>query len=174
MLPLALVIAQLQFHYGYEGLTPGRPALLKVQLGEEWSEGQRPAATLDVPEGLHAETPALWAPALRQIAWRLGADRAGDYAVTVHVDGAAEVKSVVVSDAVVRRSPIRVSPGLLDQLLYPAEDPLPVDGPIRSISIAYPERDVWFLGWDVHWLIVLLALSIAFAFMLRGPFGVTI
>jgi len=174
LLPVALVIAQLQFHYGYEGLTPGRPALLKVQLDQEWSEAQRPAATLDVPEGIHVETPTLWAPALKQIAWRLGADRAGEYAVTVHVDGVSEVKSVVVSEAVVRRSPIRVSPNLLDEFMYPAEDPLPADGPIRSISLAYPERDVWFLGWDVHWLIVLLALSIAFAFMLRGPFGVTI
>jgi len=174
LLPLGLVIAQLQFHYGYEGLTPGQPALLKVQLGDEWSEDQRPSATLEVPEGLHVETPALWAPAVRQLAWRLGADRAGEYAVKVHVDGVAEVKSVVVSDSVVRRSPIRVSSSLLDEFLYPAEDPLPEEGPIRSISIAYPERDIWFLGWDVHWLIVLLALSIAFAFLLRGPFGVTI
>jgi hypothetical protein len=94
--------------------------------------------------------------------------------LTIHVDGETQVKSAVVSDAVVRRSPIRVSPGFVDQLLYPAEDPLPPGGAIRSISLAYPERNVWFLGWDLHWLIVLFALSIAFAFLLRGPFGVTI
>jgi uncharacterized membrane protein (DUF106 family) len=30
ILPLTFVIAQLQFHYGYQGLTPGRPVLLEV------------------------------------------------------------------------------------------------------------------------------------------------
>src|SRR4051794_11415375 len=32
IVPFVLVIAQLQFHYGYNGLAPGRPALLTAHL----------------------------------------------------------------------------------------------------------------------------------------------
>ena len=63
---------------------------------------------------------------------------------------------------------------LLDQLLYPAVPPLPGDSAIRSISLSYPERDVDALGWRLNWMIVFFALTLIFAFALRGPLGVTI
>ena len=65
----------------------------------------------------------------------------------MRVGDATETKSVRVVDGVVRRSPIRVGGNLLDQLLYPAEPPLPGDSAIRSISLSYPERDVDVFGW---------------------------
>jgi hypothetical protein len=172
--PLTLVIAQLQFHYGYGGLEPGRPALLEVELAPEAASGPRPSASLEVPEGLRVETPPVWIPSQNQLAGRLAAERGGDYAVTVRVGDASETKSVRVADGVVRRSPIRVGGNLLDQLLYPAEPPLPGDGTIRSISLSYPERDVDVFGWPVHWMIVFFVLTLVFAFALRGPLGVTI
>jgi len=173
--PLTLVIAQLQFHYGYGGLEPGRQALLEVEVSPAVAaSGSRPSASLEVPEGLRVETPPLWIPSRSQLAWRLAAERGGDYAVTVHVGDATETKSVRVVDGVVRRSPIRVGGNLLDQLLYPAEPPLPGDSAIRSISLSYPERDVDVFGWRLHWMIVFFVLTLVFAFALRGPLGVTI
>jgi hypothetical protein len=173
--PLTLVIAQLQFHYGYGGLDPGQQALLEVELAPEAApSGSRPRASLEVPEGLRVETPPLWIPSRSQLAWRLAAERAGDYAVTVRVGEAAETKSVRVAEGPVRRSPLRVGRNLLDQLLYPAEPPLPGDSAIRSISLSYPERDMDVFGWDVHWMIVFFVLTLVFAFALRGPLGVTI
>lgn len=177
--PLTLVIAQLQFHYGYDGLKPGQSALLEVQLaaaGEPAAQapGTRPSASLEVPDGLRVETPALWIPSRQQLVWRLAADRHGDYAVTVRVGEAAEAKTVRAVEGVVRRSPIRVGTGFVDQLLYPAEPPLPSRSPIRSISLSYPERDVDVFGWGVHWMIVFFALTMVFALVLRGPFKVTI
>jgi len=58
--PLVLVIAQLQFHYGYQGLRPGQRALLEVDLSPEAASGARPRARLDLPAGLRAETDAVW------------------------------------------------------------------------------------------------------------------
>ena len=34
IVPFVLIIAQLQFHYGYQGLEPGSPVLVKVELDE--------------------------------------------------------------------------------------------------------------------------------------------
>ena len=172
--PLWFVVAQLQFHYGYSGLEPGQQALLEVELASDAVRASRPSAALEVPEGLRVETPPVWIPSRHQLSWRLAAERAGDYAVTVRVGDTAETKSVRVADGVVRRSPLRVGGNLLDQLLYPAEAPLPGDSAIRSISLSYPERDVDVFGWPLHWLIVFFALTLVFGFALRGPLGVTI
>ena len=172
IIPLVLVIAQLEFHYGYRGLAPDQTALVKAELRE--AGGSKPAASLEAPPGLRVETPPLWVPEQREMAWRIRAERAGDYQLKLTVAGATETKSVVVSEAVVRRSPVRVSAGFLDQLFYPAEPPLSASSPIRSIAVTYPERDLDVFGWGFHWMVVFFALSVVFAFALRGPFRVTI
>jgi uncharacterized membrane protein (DUF106 family) len=174
--PLVLVIAQLQFHYGYEGLRPAEATLLKVDLKPEAvSPGVRPEATLDLPPGLAAQTREVWLPGEAQLAWRLAAEREGDFEIGVEIDGASRVsKTVRVTGETARLSPVRVDPSFFSQLIYPAEPPLPADGPIHAIHIDYPGREVSVLGLGMHWMIPFFVLSIAFAFALRGWFKVTI
>jgi hypothetical protein len=174
--PLVLVMAQLQFHYGYEGLRPGERTLLEVDLRPgAVTPGDRPRAVLEVPPGLRAETDAVWVPAESQLAWRLAAERDGDFELGLSVDGAPRVtKTVRVTARTVRLSPERVDHAFLSQLLYPAEAPLPSASPVRSIRLAYPDRDVSVLGFRLYWMIPFFVLSIVFAFALRGVFHVTI
>jgi len=179
--PLVLVIAQLQFHYGYEGLKPGNDFLVKVQLQDGWAAGggiasgpgaTRPAATLEAPAGLEVETPAIWIPTQRELDWRLRAKDWGDYALKLRLGAQEYSKTVQVSPDVRRRSPIRLAPGFLNEVLYPAEDPLPKGSPIASISVGYTEASVSLFGWGLNWLVLFFVLSVVFAFALRGPFGV--
>ena len=173
--PLVLLIAQLQFHYGYESLRVGVPALVKATVGAS-DTGSKPAIQLEGSgPGLEIQEPPVWIPSLREMAWRIEPRTAGDYELRI-VNGSESVtKSVRVmdgSDSVVRRSPLRVR-GFLDELLYPAEAPLPSDA-FESIAVTYPEADVDVFGFELHWMIVYFVLSITFAFLLRGTFKVTI
>jgi hypothetical protein len=173
--PFALVIAQLQFHYGYQGLRPGQRALLEVDLRQGVGNGARPQARLELPAGLRAETDEVWIPAQSQLVWRLVAERDGDYRLGLAIAGAAPVtKTVRVTPRTVLLSPERVDSGFWSQLLNPAEPPLPSSSPARAIRISYPEREIEVLGLGMNWLIPFFALSIAFAFALRGVFKVTI
>jgi uncharacterized membrane protein (DUF106 family) len=174
--PLVLVIAQLQFHYGYQGLSPTEATLLQVDLKPQTvSPGVRPRARLELPPGIGAETGDVWIPAESQLAWRLAPEREGDYEVGVSIDGSPVVtKTVRVTDRTVRLSPIRVGPDFLSQLIYPAEPPLPAEGPIQAIHVDYPDREISVLGFGMHWLIPFFVLSIVFAFALRGWMKVTI
>lgn len=182
-IPLGIVAAQLQFHYGYRGLEPGEQALVKVQLKQGAQQGtwlgvgsgeDRPEATLEVPAGLRVETSAVWIPVLGELGWRITAENWGDYEIAVKMGGQSWSKSVRVSDQVVRRSPIRVTPTFLNMALYPAENPLSADSPIESITVTYPEDgDILFLPREL-WMIPWIVLIIIFAFALKGRFDVTI
>jgi uncharacterized membrane protein (DUF106 family) len=183
IIPLVLVIAQLQFHYGYSGLEPGESTLVKVRLKDGWNRNPaiagggyspKPAVTLETSPGLRVETPPVWIPSLQEVAWRIAAEDRGEHELRVRVGEETYTKSAQVSGAVIRRSPERLEPGLLNQILYPAEDPLPASGPIESITLSYPGGDIGIFGWSIHWMIVFFVLSIAFAFALRKLFGVTI
>jgi uncharacterized membrane protein (DUF106 family) len=173
--PLVLLIAQLQFHYGYESLRPGHPALVKATLRAS-DGGSKPAIRLEASgPGLQVKEPPVWIPSQREMAWRIEPQDAGDYELRI-VNGAESVtKSVRVMDGpdlVLRRSPLRVR-GFLEELLYPAEPPLP-RGAFESIAVTYPDASVDVFGLELHWMIVYFVLSIAFAFLLRGTFKVTI
>jgi uncharacterized membrane protein (DUF106 family) len=173
--PLVLLMAQLQFHYGYQSLRAGDPAVVKAIL-RAGDGGSKPAIRLEAPgPGIEVKDPPVWIPSLREMAWRIEPRTAGEYELRI-VNGSDWVtKSVRVgdgSDLVLRRSPLRVR-GFLDELLYPAEPPLPRGG-LESIAVAYPEASVDVFGVELHWMIVYFVLSIAFAFLLRGTFKVTI
>jgi hypothetical protein len=173
LVPLVLVIAQLQFHYGYRGFRPSEDFLLKVRLKEGRAD-VRPAASIETPGGLAVVTPPVWIPAERELAWRLKAQEWGDYELKVTVDGQEYAKSAQVARGVRRRSPARLEPGFVNQVLYPAEDPLPGESAVESITVTYPEEDVSVLGWPVNWLVAFFVLSVGFAFALRKRLGVTL
>ena len=187
IVPFMLVIAQLQFHYGYDGVEVGERTLLVVDLAATDSEGAaaveaepRPPIEIEVPPGVAVETDGVWIPSLRQVVWRLRAEEPGDHELTVSTGGEAFTKSLFVADPEggarwVRRSPTRRRAAILDQLLYPAEPSLPRGGPVERIDVQYAAASISFFGlFDVHWLIAFLVLSIALAFALRNRFGVTL
>lgn len=183
IVPFVLVIAQLQFHYGYEGVPVNQPVLVTAtfRAGADGSAGTDggqgaapgPAATLEVPESIKVATPSLRFPALRQVVWRIVPTSPGDFELKVTVDGSPLTKTVHVSDGFARRSPERLEAGLLNAVLYPSEPPLPGSGPLESITIAYQEAAVSVFGWDLHWLIVYFVATMVFAFALRKPMRVT-
>ena len=184
IVPFMLLIAQLQFHYGYEGLEVGERTLLVVDLAPADAgvdqTAPRPPIELEAPAGVAMETAGVWVPSLRQVVWRLRADEPGRHELVVRADGGAFTKSLFVADPEsaarwVRRSPTRRRAAILDQLLYPAEPSLPRGGPIERIDVQYATAAISFFGlFDVHWLIAFLILSLAFAFALRNRFGVTL
>ncbi len=175
IVPLVLVIAQLQFHYGYQGFEPGAQALVKVELEVEADSEGRPQIRMDVPDGIEVEAGPIWIPAKGELTWRISAVEQGDYELSLAGAGDPVTKSLRVTDRIVRRSPGRLSKSFFNQLLYPAEDPLP-EGPIRAITVTYPEGNAGFEGWESEWtwMIFFFILSIIFAFALRKPFKVTI
>ena len=173
IVPLVLLIIQLEFRYGYAGLEPAGTALVKVTVAAA-STSVAPDVSLDTDAGIEVESPLLWIPSLREANWRIAARDPGDHELRVVIGGEVFVKRVRVTDAVVRLAPVRPSSRILDQLLYPAERPLPAGAPVESITVTYPHATIGVLWWEAHWIVVFFVLTIVIAFVLQRPFKVTL
>ena len=146
------------------------------------SASGKPELTLETPAGVAVETPAVWVPSERTLSWRLRVEKPGNYEIGVLGAGGERLtKSLAAGGGVVRRSTLRPDRAFWEQLIYPAEPPLPKASPVEQIRVALPPATVNLLGWKVHewadmpaWMIVFFLLSIVFAFALRKPFGVQI
>jgi hypothetical protein len=177
MVPIVIIVSQLQFQYGYESLEPGQTALLRVELTEEAAEGvsatDGAGVSLDVPDGVRVETPLVWIPSLREAGWRIAAERPGEYELVISIGEETLTKSMRVSGTTVLRSPIRPS-SLLDQLIYPVERPVPRGSTAEAIRLDYVEAEINMFGWHTHWIIAFFILTMVFAFALAKPLGVKI
>ncbi len=174
IVPIVLLMIQLQFHYGYRSLQPGESAIVKATLAGEDGLIKVRELRLNVDGGLEVETPLLLLPAEGEADWRIGALSDGSHELSLDVDGLQLAKRVVVGPHSGTISPRRPSTGLLDQLLYPVEPPVPGNALVDAIEVAYPTATVSFFGWDTHWMIVFFILTIVIAFALQKPLRVTI
>lgn len=174
ILPLILILIQLNFWFGYESLEPNEPAILKMKL----TENQNPLETqisVQVSSDLVMETPPLRIEESREINWRFSAKAQGIHVFTINVNGKAVTKKVSVSQKPLSKiSPLKVGNDFFSQLMYPAESPLKGDLPVESIEIAYPTKDMNLFGWHIHWIVVYFVLSIVFGFAFKGVFKVQI
>jgi hypothetical protein len=172
-LPIALLLVHMEFHFGYTGLAVGAPALVAARFETSAPASGPASASLQATDSVVVETPGVVLPSAREIVWRIRPQRSGAFTVTVHVAGQAVSKTLLVSDGVARRSPVRPASGLLDELRYPSEPPLPAGTRITAVSVDYPERPFIVAGWDIGWAGVYLGLTLAFVLLLKKPFGVT-
>jgi len=168
--PLVLLVAQLQPFFGYVGLEPGKPAIVKLHVNSD----VRPEATLEAPEGIHVDGPPVWIPSAREMDWRVTPAREGAYALTVHLGGHDITKDVRVSNFVARYSPVRAAGGFFNRLWHPAEAPLPKDVAVDSIEINYAQREFNAIGWPLPWTVAFLLLTMGWALLLRKSVGVTL
>ena len=176
IIPVLLVLTQMNLRFGARPLLPGERILVKVTL--------RDAATvergvfLDLPEGLVQETPAVRVAARREVAWRVRAEQVGHHVLTVRTGDEVAQKKLLVGEGF-RAVPTLRSSGFLDNLLYPGEPPIGASRLIESIEVRYRalgERGIgWNLEWPVtYWIVTFLVVSVAAGFAFRGVLGVEI
>jgi len=172
IVPLVLLIIQLQFHYGYDGLETHRATIVKVTLRDTFAQ-VGPDLSLEDSPGVRVESPMLWIPSEREADWRVAVTEPGEHELRVRLGDEVFGKLLLGSGSLARRSPVRPS-GFWGQLVYPVEAPLPAGGPVESIAVMYPERLVSVFGWGIHWIIVFFVLAMVLAFALQRPLKVSI
>lgn len=172
LVPVLLVLIQMNLRFAARPLGPGESATVKVSLRQGAAVDR--GISLEVPPGLVVETPGVPAPELGEVVWRVRAQQPGRHALTVKAAGGSVTKELVVGEGWGPVSTLRTGRGVVEALLYPGERPIPASETVRAVEIDYPPLTIRALGFRVDWMIFFFFASIVFGFLFKKPLGVEI
>jgi hypothetical protein len=148
--------------------------LLSVRLSEV-AVGLLPEVKIEGDEGLTIESPSLRIPSIREVDWKIRADKPGEHRLSVRLQGRTIPKLLTVSAGELARvSSVKVSSDSWAVALHPGEDPIANCDVVRQIALDYPARSIELFGWKLHWLLVFIVLSTLAGFLFKGLFRVEI
>jgi uncharacterized membrane protein (DUF106 family) len=175
IIPLLLILAQLNVWFGYRPLSVGEPAILKVHL-EKSADPMALDIAVQTPPAIRLETPPLRLAESREVDWRIRPQAAGVSRLTVSLSGGGALEKTVCvgGNPLARVTPLKVRRGVIQEFLNPGERALSTGQPLGSIEIVYPARRLSLFGLRLHWLVVYFGLSIILGFALKKPFKVEI
>ena len=175
IVPIAVILIQLEGWFGYRPLKPGESAIVSVKM-TEGKEEVLSNISLEVDRGLVVETRPLRVFKEREVSWRIRANEPGEHNLVVRTSDSMFQKQVVVSDGrLVRVSPRVVAASSLgDTFVNPGEKPIADSAVVQRIEVDYPSRSIKIFGQEMHWLLVFFILSLMFGFMLKRAFRVEI
>jgi len=174
IIPIFLILVQLNLWFGYQDLAPGQKAILKVKM-EKGHDLFDINIAIEPSSALNIETPPLRIEEEREINWRFQTKEKGVHDITLIINGQRFTKKIAVAQKpLCKISQSRIQRNFIDELFNPGEAPLPGDIPLKTIEVTYPPQRMNLLGWRIHWLIVYFALSIIFGFSFKGVFKVEI
>ena len=171
IIPVLLIMAQLNLRFALAPVEPGQTALVKVVLKN--NELMRQNVSLETNDGILVETPGMRIPSKREITWRVRALSSGQHQMTDHVNEERLAASFVAGNQW-WKTPQKLTKSPIDLLLYPGTNPIPSRNPIESVEIAYPLLDLRAFGWNVHWLVAFFVLSMVFGFASKDILGVEV
>jgi hypothetical protein len=174
IVPVVLIMVQLGVRYSHRPLHPSEETIVSATLDNKNSAAGSDVS-LVVPDGLQIVTPALRLEDAGEVDWKIKAEKPGNYDIMVK-DGDFEAtkRVAVVNGSFMTLAPIRAKAMSWDFLLYPAEEPLPNDSPVKSIAITYPPSSLGGSWGFPLWLWIFFVVSVAAGFALKGVFHVEV
>jgi len=179
LIPVGLVLIQLDSRYEHRPFKVGESTIVTVRLSSNQNQsfGNLQALSnisLQAPEGIKIETPALRIAEKSEVSWRIRMHREGSFDLRVQNGDQQYDKRLYVSNDLAALSPTKERGSFTAALFNPAELCLPSDASVDAIVMTYPKRSLSMLGISFHWLVGFFVLSLVAGFSLKGVFKVEI
>src|SRR5262249_17086218 len=143
IIPITLLIVELDRYLGLNGMIPNEPFLLTVHVSNDEILNE---VSLELPPQVTVTAPPVHVPTAREVIWRLSASNAGAYALKIVSAGQTVTKNLYVSANIARLSPARLRGHFWRRMFTSTEPALPDNLPIDSVTINYPERNIDLFG----------------------------
>jgi len=174
IVPIFLLLAQMNLWFGYQVQQPGETLLLKVEFNQA-VEVDRLDLQVEAPPGVMVDSPPVRIIDENEVDWRLRIVELRGGQLVIKNGGEMYAKDISLPPSrLARVSAIRVNQNIWEQLLNPGEKPLPREAEIKKIEVLYPSARLNLFGLKIHWLVAYFVLSIIFGFGLKGWFKVEI
>ena len=174
VVPVGVILVQIGSRYEFRPLAVGESMVVSMRLAEKISAADLSKVELDLPEGLHSDIPPVRIEARREISWRIRAEKPGDYDLAFLYNGSTVSKRLRVVDFLVPLATKRAHGDLAVSAMNPSESGLPASSFASMISIRYPKRELYFLGFNINWLVAFFIFSMVAAFACKGFLGVEV
>lgn len=171
IVPVVLIMIQLNLRYAHRGLLPGETALVTVRV-EQGADVIAQPITLSAGEGVEKASPAVRIRDLGEIDWKIRLTAPGVREVrlssaagemTVPVFGSATVRPIY---AVFKKA------SFWDGFLSPGSPAVPATMPVESVAVTYATTAFSFGLFSLSWLWTFLIVSMAFGVVLKFVFRV--
>jgi uncharacterized membrane protein (DUF106 family) len=173
ILPVAVLLVQLNGRYGLRPLDVGEATIVKVGVSDPSLFAGDPDVSLLAGEGVAVETAALHIPAKAEIAWRVRPGREGAFTLTVMVGEERVEKELLAGGGGAMVTAARTGGSVFGMFLHPGEAPL--KSPIlHSVEVVYPPLEMKIAGWSVNWMVWFVVISLASGYLLKGLFGIEV
>ena len=171
-LPMLVLLGQLGLWYQARPLHVDEQALLTVDLRPGHGEAL-PTVTLESTPAVRIVAGPVRIAVRDRVCWKVAATTEGLQELTVRVNDEAFTKQLAVGDGYMPVSQKRPERNLSEVLLHPREAPFDESSILRSIEVAFPERESWIAGTD-HWLLYWFAISMVAALVCKPWLNVSL
>jgi uncharacterized membrane protein (DUF106 family) len=169
--PFVLLMIHMDAFYGWTPLPVGQSTIVTVQTSSVL-DSKTPAPAIEPPPGIVVETPAVRALRAGQFSWRIRAQQPTEGVLQFDWNGTRFDKTITAGTGW-RYLSIRRVRSAWEALWNPGENRLDAAN-IEWVEAAYPPATIDFLGFELHWVIWFLLISIISAYLLKGYFNVVI
>jgi hypothetical protein len=166
IVPVVIVMAQLNLRYSSAQLSPGETALVKVRVSEGF-DVMRNRLSLECGGGLDKASPGVRIPSLNEVCWKVKLAEPGIHNIKLAGDTYSLDMPVYGSDRLVPVYASAEKRSFARMVLDPGSPTIPGDVPIESIQVAYRPMAFNFFGLKMSWLWSFLLISFAFGLCLK-------
>ncbi len=171
IVPVILVMVQLNLRYANTQLRPGETALVKVKVTEGY-DIMRNKLDLECSGGVEKASPGVRIPSLLEVCYKVRLVEPGVHKITLG-SGAGRVEMPIYgSDRLIPVYSVAKKTSIGEALFNPGSPSVPADGPIESVEVIYRPMEFGYFGVKLSWLWSFLIISMAFGFCLKFIFKV--
>ena len=171
IVPVVLIMIQLNLRYAYTGLAPGQTALVKVTL-EEGVDPTSLRLTLSPGDGIEKASPSVRIPSLGEVDWKVRLTSSGVRTLRLASDAGEMTFAVSGTKRLLPIHSVMKKASVWEGLLNPGAPAVPKAMPVRSVEVKYPSMAFDFGLFKLSWLWTFLIVSMAFGVILKFVFGV--
>ena len=171
ILPITLLIVQLDRYFGWMPLQPAQTFLVEARVEDPTALNE---AALLLPSELSSSAPAVHSPKDKEVVWRVVANRTGQFEIQIAAAGQTVSKQVVIGPGLARISPLRLKDNFWKRILASGEPALADNSPVRSITIDYPPREICFAWMQWNWIVLFFVVSLIAGFVFKSLLGIQV
>ena len=166
IVPVILIMIQLNLRYSQASLSPGETAIVKVQV-EEGVDVVGEGITLKVGPGLEKASPAVRIASLGETDWKIKLTERGVHDLTLKSGSGEITLPVFGTETLIPVFSIFKKGSLSESILNPGAPRIPDAMRLASVEIRYPSMDFNWGLFRLSWLWSFLIISMAFGFFLK-------